>query len=204
MSATGSGGGSLASSLRLRRRARCAFRVALLATPSSHGSTESPQNWTSRRRRQAPRNTTEVRSSATGQARCGGNSARRQRPHGRRPRGPRRRRVLARHSPRDGRRIGDAAGRLRLVPGHQQEVIGYVTAGGGALVVGPTGGGESLCSQVAALVRAGVGVVVSPLIARRAGPARGFWGPVSLFASASGPGGRVRGLLSEIGGPAAG
>src|SRR6202046_5272245 len=49
--------------------------------------------------------------------------------------------------------------------GAQQDVIGHVTAGGDALVLMPTGGGKSLCYQIPALVRAGTGVVISPLIA---------------------------------------
>jgi ATP-dependent DNA helicase RecQ len=49
--------------------------------------------------------------------------------------------------------------------GEQQEIIDHVVAGGDALVLMPTGGGKSLCYQVPALVRDGVGVVVSPLIA---------------------------------------
>ncbi|MFD8964770.1 DNA helicase RecQ [Streptomyces sp. NPDC059568] len=49
--------------------------------------------------------------------------------------------------------------------GSQQEVIDHVVAGGDALVLMPTGGGKSLCYQIPALVRKGVGVVVSPLIA---------------------------------------
>jgi ATP-dependent DNA helicase RecQ len=47
----------------------------------------------------------------------------------------------------------------------QQEIIEHVVAGGDALVLMPTGGGKSLCYQIPALVRAGTGVVVSPLIA---------------------------------------
>ena len=47
----------------------------------------------------------------------------------------------------------------------QQEIIEHVVSGGDALVLMPTGGGKSLCYQIPALVRPGVGVVVSPLIA---------------------------------------
>ena len=49
--------------------------------------------------------------------------------------------------------------------GRQQAIIERVAAGGDALVLMPTGGGKSLCFQVPALLRDGLAVVVSPLIA---------------------------------------
>jgi ATP-dependent DNA helicase RecQ len=49
--------------------------------------------------------------------------------------------------------------------GCQRSIVDAVTAGRNALVLMPTGGGKSLCYQIPALVRAGTGIVVSPLIA---------------------------------------
>jgi ATP-dependent DNA helicase RecQ len=49
--------------------------------------------------------------------------------------------------------------------GNQQAIVERLIAGADALVLMPTGGGKSLCYQIPAIVRAGVGVVVSPLIA---------------------------------------
>ena len=49
--------------------------------------------------------------------------------------------------------------------GLQANVIDEVLAGRNALAVLPTGGGKSLCYQIPSLVRPGLGLVVSPLIA---------------------------------------
>ncbi|MCQ8847982.1 DNA helicase RecQ [Alteromonas stellipolaris] len=46
----------------------------------------------------------------------------------------------------------------------QGDVIHHVCNGGDALVLLPTGGGKSMCYQIPALIRAGTGIVVSPLI----------------------------------------
>src|ERR1700678_3039622 len=60
---------------------------------------------------------------------------------------------------------------LRSVFGHakfrelQADVIGEALEGRGALAVLPTGGGKSVCYQIPALVRSGLALVVSPLIA---------------------------------------
>jgi ATP-dependent DNA helicase RecQ len=74
-------------------------------------------------------------------------------------------------SPDIGSRVSDASEVLHRVFGYdsfragQQEIIDHVVGGGDALVLMPTGGGKSLCYQIPALVRKGVGVVISPLIA---------------------------------------
>ena len=49
--------------------------------------------------------------------------------------------------------------------GQQADVIDQVISGGDAVVLFPTGAGKSLCFQIPALCRDGVGIVVSPLIA---------------------------------------
>jgi ATP-dependent DNA helicase RecQ len=49
--------------------------------------------------------------------------------------------------------------------GAQAEIVEAVVSGHNALVLMPTGGGKSLCYQIPSIVRPGVGIVISPLIA---------------------------------------
>jgi ATP-dependent DNA helicase RecQ len=49
--------------------------------------------------------------------------------------------------------------------GQQADIIDQVATGGDALVLMPTGGGKSLCYQIPGLLRDGLAVIVSPLIA---------------------------------------
>ncbi|WP_127143104.1 DNA helicase RecQ [Pelagibacterium montanilacus] len=49
--------------------------------------------------------------------------------------------------------------------GPQARIIEHVIAGNNAFVLMPTGGGKSLCYQIPAIARPGMGLVVSPLLA---------------------------------------
>jgi ATP-dependent DNA helicase RecQ len=49
--------------------------------------------------------------------------------------------------------------------GSQEAVIDHLCQGADALVIMPTGAGKSLCYQIPSLIRDGIGVVISPLIA---------------------------------------
>jgi len=67
--------------------------------------------------------------------------------------------------------LADARATLERVWGHadfrgrQSEVVEEVLAGRNVLAVLPTGGGKSVCYQIPAMLRPGLGLVVSPLIA---------------------------------------
>ncbi len=69
---------------------------------------------------------------------------------------------------------------LRTTFGHpefrglQGGVIQEVLAGRNAMAVLPTGGGKSLCYQIPSLLRSGLGIVVSPLIALMADQVAGL------------------------------
>ncbi len=49
--------------------------------------------------------------------------------------------------------------------GPQADIVAHVISGNNAFVLMPTGGGKSLCYQIPAIVRPGMGLVVSPLLA---------------------------------------
>ena len=47
----------------------------------------------------------------------------------------------------------------------QEEIIGQALEGRDVLAILPTGGGKSVCFQVPCLMREGIGLVITPLIA---------------------------------------
>jgi ATP-dependent DNA helicase RecQ len=76
--------------------------------------------------------------------------------------------------------LDEATAILRRTFGHaafrglQAEVIAEALAGRHALAVLPTGGGKSVCFQIPAMMRPGVAIVVSPLIALMADQVEGL------------------------------
>jgi ATP-dependent DNA helicase RecQ len=48
---------------------------------------------------------------------------------------------------------------------HQRDIVEHLISGNDAFVLMPTGAGKSICYQIPAMVRTGVGIVISPLIA---------------------------------------
>ena len=60
--------------------------------------------------------------------------------------------------------LRDVFGFSSFRPG-QEDIVKAVTEGKNVLAIMPTGGGKSLCFQLPALLREGVTVVISPLIA---------------------------------------
>ena len=60
--------------------------------------------------------------------------------------------------------LRDVFGFNKFRPG-QKEIVDAVSCGENVLAIMPTGGGKSLCFQLPALMRDGVTVVISPLIA---------------------------------------
>ncbi len=69
--------------------------------------------------------------------------------------------------------LRDVFGFDNFRPG-QEEIVDAVTAGENVLAIMPTGGGKSLCFQLPALLRDGVTVVISPLIALMRDQVRGL------------------------------
>jgi ATP-dependent DNA helicase RecQ len=79
--------------------------------------------------------------------------------------------------------------------GAQEPIVERVLAGQDTVVLMPTGGGKSLCYQLPALIRPGVGIVVSPLIAlmhdqvealRLLGVKASFWNSTTTFEETAG------------------
>ena len=68
-------------------------------------------------------------------------------------------------SPTHAHRILEQVYGYNTFRGQQEDIVNTLINGQDALVLMPTGGGKSLCYQLPSLVRSGVGVVISPLIA---------------------------------------
>src|ERR1700694_2102636 len=82
----------------------------------------------------------------------------------------------------------------------QAEIIGTILAGGDVLAIMPTGSGKSLCYQLPALLRDGLTVVVSPLIAlmrNQVAQLRGYGVAAAALNSANDPA-ENRSILDQI------
>ena len=66
---------------------------------------------------------------------------------------------------REARRILKAVYGYDEFRGQQEGIINAVLAGKNCFVLMPTGSGKSICYQIPAIIREGIGIVVSPLIA---------------------------------------
>jgi ATP-dependent DNA helicase RecQ len=82
----------------------------------------------------------------------------------------------------------------------QEEIIGALIRGEDAFVLMPTGGGKSLCYQIPALHRPGVGIVVSPLISLMKDQVDALRanGVSAAFYNSSLPAGEARRVLAEL------
>ena len=69
------------------------------------------------------------------------------------------------HAPRDPHDILRTVFGYASFRGKQEDVINTLVSGRDAVVLFPTGAGKSLCYQIPALCRNGLGIVISPLIA---------------------------------------
>ncbi|KMK65500.1 DNA helicase RecQ [Puniceibacterium sp. IMCC21224] len=79
----------------------------------------------------------------------------------------------SKHDPGAATLLRDVFGFDAFRPG-QQDIVEAVTRGDNVLAIMPTGGGKSLCFQLPALLRDGVTVVISPLIALMRDQVRGL------------------------------
>jgi hypothetical protein len=84
--------------------------------------------------------------------------------------------------------------------GLQADVIGEVLAGRSAMAVLPTGGGKSVCYQIPSLIRPGLGLVVSPLIALMADQVAGLQQSGGAARFQHRPAGEGRDLAADRGG----
>ena len=66
---------------------------------------------------------------------------------------------------RDAERVLEKVFGYHSFRSHQAAIVTALIGGHDVLALMPTGGGKSICYQVPSLVRAGTGIIISPLIA---------------------------------------